>query len=158
MDAIITPPTKELIARLQADHPTINFVAGTDFHWSAPLQSVTFDPRESNHGFLLHELGHAILGHNDYHLDVEHLAQEREAWSQVRTTLAPLYNIQIDETLIEDALDTYRDWLDARSRCPSCGLTGLQNKTSTYVCVNCRCSWRPNDARQCALRRYVVSN
>jgi hypothetical protein len=75
----------------------------------------------------------------------------------MRRTLAPRYRVAYDDNLIEDALDTYREWLHARSLCPTCGLTGLQTKTSTYVCMNCRCSWRPNDARQCALRRYKLT-
>ncbi len=107
--------------------------------------------------YALHELAHAVLGHTGYRLDIELLRREREAWDAVRTTFAPHYEVPYDVDLIEDSLDTYRDWLHARALCPTCNLTGIQTKTNTYSCINCRCSWRPNDARQCALRRYKLT-
>ena len=155
MDAITTQPISTLIGRLEADFPAIRFAAGNNFKWSAKARTITYKSDGAHVLFLLHELAHAQLGHADFALDVELLAQERDAWQLVRSKLSPAYNVPFSEGAAEQALDTYRDWLDARSRCPACGLSSLQTKTSTYTCVNCRCSWRPNDARQCALRRYV---
>lgn len=150
------PTNKELLSRLRADHPEITFVVGDDFKWSKArneLMVVADEPAQ----YALHELAHALLGHMDFSLDVELLKQEREAWDFARSTLLPKYGLSIDESVVEASLDTYREWMHARSLCPSCGLSCLQTKTSTYVCVNCRCSWRPNDARRCALRRYKLT-
>lgn len=155
MAAITMQPTKALLSQLKADYPTITFVMGDDFKWSQSQQTLTV--AKGSNLYLLHELGHALLSHTDFILDIELLKQEREAWDCVKRILAPHYGIQLDNKLIEEALDTYREWMHARSLCPTCGLTGLQTKTSIYVCVNCRCSWRPNDARRYALRRYKLT-
>ncbi len=150
-------PTKELIARLHADFPAIRFEPGNTFAWSAVRSVVQYDPSAAQAAaFLLHELAHAQLAHADFQLDIELLAREREAWDYATNVLAPMYLDAIDEELIETSLDTYRQWLYARSLCPKCSTTGLQTKTSTYICMNCRCSWRPNDARQCELRRVTI--
>ena len=149
--------TKELLSRLRADHPNIKFVVGNDFKWSQTNQTLTVAETTGGDLYLLHELAHALLSHADFVFDVELLRQEREAWDHVKNVLAPRYNIGLNNDLIEEALDTYREWMHARALCPTCGLTGLQTKTSTYVCVNCRCSWRPNDARRFALRRYKLT-
>lgn len=151
------PRTKELLSRLRADHPDIKFVVGDDFKWSQADQTLTIAESTGGELYLLHELAHALLGHADFVFDIELLRQEREAWDHARSVLAPRYDVQLDDELIEEALDTYREWMHARALCPTCGLTGLQTKTSTYVCVNCRCSWRPNDARRFALRRYKLT-
>lgn len=150
-------PTKELLSRLRADHPSITFVVGDVFKWSNAQQELTVTDDKAQDLYILHELAHALLEHADYALDIDLLRQEREAWDYTRRSLAPLYGVAYDDNLVEDALDTYREWLHARSQCPACGFTSLQTKTSTYVCMNCRCSWRPNDARSCALRRYKLT-
>jgi hypothetical protein len=147
---------KELLSQLKADYPSITFVMGDDFMWSRDRRELTVGDAPDASAFALHELGHAVLGHADFLFDIELLRQEREAWEQAKK-LAIMYKVNIEPDLIEDSLDTYRDWLHARSLCPACGLTGLQTKTSTYMCVNCRCSWHPNDARRVSLRRYKVT-
>ena len=150
------PTNKELLSRLRADHPDIRFVVGDDFKWSKTRRELTVIEDEPAL-YALHELAHALLEHADYSLDIELLAQERAAWDFARSTLLPKYGLSDDESLAEESLDTYREWMHSRSQCPSCSLSCLQTKTSTYVCVNCRCSWRPNDARRCALRRYKLT-
>lgn len=150
-------PTKALLLRLKADYPDITFIVGDDYKWSQKDRTLVVAGAGGNDLYTLHELAHALLGHTDFVLDIELIKHEREAWSHVQSVLAPHYDITMDPELAEEALDTYREWLHARSLCPSCRSTGLQTKTSTYVCVNCRCSWRPNDARRFALRRYKLT-
>lgn len=158
MAVITMQRTKELLSRLEADYPDIKFVMGSDFKWSKDKCELTIDLSISDAtSYLLHELGHALLGHETFIFDIDLLRQEREAWDYARSTLAMRYNVSLDDALIEDSLDTYREWLHLRSVCPSCGLTGLQTKTSTYRCINCGCSWRPNDARRANLRRYKLT-
>lgn len=156
MVATTMPSTRELIHRLKADYPQISFVLGDDFKWSRQNASITYTDTDDCL-YLLHELAHALLDHQEYQNDVELLAKEREAWDHVRSVLSGQYDTPFNEDLADQSLETYRMWLHDRSLCPKCGQTGLQTKTSTYQCLNCRCSWRPNDARRCALRRYTLS-
>jgi len=152
------PSIKELLRQLRKQYPDYDFVAGDEFRWSGASSTIVVaaNAATADAAYILHELAHAILQHNDYHLDVELLRCESQAWNYAHETLAPRHKVPVSINLIEDALDSYREWLHARSACPNCGQTGLQNKTSTYTCLNCRCSWHPNDARQCALRRYKL--
>ena len=78
---------------------------------------------------------------------------ERQAWDKA-IDLADTYDAHIDDSIIETTLDSYRDWLHARSTCPTCSATGLQVKNRTYNCPVCHGQWRVNEARICALRRY----
>jgi predicted RNA-binding Zn-ribbon protein involved in translation (DUF1610 family) len=48
---------------------------------------------------------------------------------------------------IQDCLDTYRDWLHRRSRCPTCGMHVLQDKSNSYKCFNCGTSWQVSGRR-----------
>lgn len=105
---------------------------------------------------LLHELAHAQLAHAHYRFDVELLRQESSAWQLAALTLGPRYDVVIADEYVQECLDTYRDWLYSRSACPNCAQTGLQSRPNAYTCVNCSQVWKVNDARQCALRRFVV--
>jgi hypothetical protein len=158
MDATTMRPTKELLSQLKADYPNLTFIVGKDFVWSKSRQELTVDLEAfAADALTLHELGHALLQHESFTYDVELLRHEREAWEYAKTALAPTYGVTIATELIEGSLDTYREWLHIRSLCPHCGLTGMQTKTSTYACMNCRCLWRPNDARRTNLRRYKIT-
>ena len=75
------------------------------------------------------------------------------AWDKA-LQLAPEYDVAITDELIEESLDTYRDWLHSRSLCPHCNATGVQTATRHYQCLACHHAWRVNEARTCALRRY----
>ena len=120
MDATTMRPTKELLSQLKADYPDLTFIVGKDFVWSKGRQELIVDPEAfAADAFTLHELGHALLKHESFMYDVELLRQEREAWEYAKTTLAPAYCVTIDMELIEDSLDTYREWLHVRSLCPN---------------------------------------
>jgi len=147
--------TVSLVARLRHDFPDIGFEPGDGFRWSPRDNSVYYvAPLKKRDGAtLLHEAGHALLGHTDFSHDINLIKMEREAWSRA-LQLAKTYDVTIDDDAVEEALDSYRDWLDARSRCPNCGQTGVQESEGIYHCPICRVGWRVNDARQCGLRRY----
>lgn len=148
--------TKKL-SRDLADRPGLThltFKKGEMFSWDHTACAITYNsslPDASS--YLLHEAAHAILGHASYRRDIELIAMERAAW-QAAIELAPAYDISIDPELIEDSLDTYRDWLHARSLCPQCSATGIQVRRFDYQCLACHHTWRVNEARSCALRRY----
>jgi len=89
---------------------------------------------------------------------MELIQMERDAWEYARNKLSKTYSVAMDEDAIEMAMDSYRDWLHARSSCTMCHSTGVQVATNTYRCLACGTSWRTNEARLCALRRYTLAN
>lgn len=140
------------------DHPKVHFTSGTVARWSPQEETVYFviSDRPDDLVALLHELGHHLSGHDRYIQDVELLKLEREAWGQA-VALAQRYKIIIPDDYIEEAMDTYRDWLHKRSRCPGCNRAGIQDSQLAYRCPLCNMSWHANDARQCGLRRVKHS-
>lgn len=146
--------THSLLPKLQAAHPQLLFTPGERFAWSPDEHTVFYDESDSqNTSLLLHELAHGLLGHHDYSKDVELVAMETEAWDKA-AELATSYSVTITDETIQDNLDTYREWLHARSTCPACEATGYQSGKAQYTCVACSHIWRVNEARICALRRY----
>lgn len=146
---------KNLLHKLQRDHPQLRFIASDVFRWSPSEQSIYYSP-SGEHVDLLHELGHALLGHEGFAQDIELIQKEREAWEYALHNLAPKYRITISQTHIEAAMESYRIWLHSRSLCPECHETGLQTTNGTYYCAICCCQWRANDARRCMLRRFKL--
>lgn len=150
-------PLTSLLRKLQTDFPAISFQPGTEFFWSPSEATVHFNDTDPlRDSLLLHELAHGLLGHQEYSRDIELIAMESAAWEKARE-LAPTYGVEIEEDALQDHLDTYRDWLHARSLCPQCDATGLQGTKKTYRCLACGHQWRANDAQICALRRYHVT-
>ena len=110
----------------------LTIISGEVFCWNHTACAITYDTSaQYAEAQLLHEFGHALLNHKQYLRDIELLAMERAAWDQA-ITLAHEFNVQIHEGCIEEALDTYRDWLHARSLCPHCAATGVQTKRHHY--------------------------
>ena len=141
---------EQLVQQLRQDYPNLTFTAGKRARWVASEQRIDYTTAADE---LLHELGHALLHHNNYRQDVDLVKIERAAWDKA-LALAPRYGVKLDPHHIEHILDDYREWLYQRSRCPDCGQTGLQSRTTlVYHCLNCGTHWRANDARDCALRR-----
>ncbi len=143
-----------LVARLKTDYPQFRFVSGDDFRWQPDTATISYSTVHGSAAELLHELAHAKADHRDFSHDVRLIEMERDAWQLARSELAPRYQTSIDDDTVEAALDTYRDWLHARSLCPNCKATGIQAGRTQYRCLACLASWRVNDARHCALRRY----
>jgi hypothetical protein len=159
MDAIIMPSIALFLSNLGLDHPEYTFVPGDHFRWSPDSLEITYDPSDKHvKEHILHELAHALLGHSDYDRDIQLIAIERDAWHYAKEKLSPQYKIVITDDVIQDSLDTYRDWLHARSTCPNCQATGMQDKKYQYRCLACRNRWRVNDARICGLRRYSLTD
>lgn len=156
MDATTMPSTPSLILKLQTAYPDFSFVEGRQFSWSPADQTITYNLKEP-YAFLLllHELSHALLDHREYRRDVELIAMETAAWDEAKK-YAKEYGIEVNEDAVQDHLDTYREWLHARSTCPECSATGYQARASLYECPACTHTWRVNEARLCALRRYSL--
>lgn len=151
------PSTRSLLPRLTLDFPDITFAPAQRFSWSPSTSTVFYDESASNDfATLLHELSHGILGHHTYSKDIELLSMEAAAWDKA-IILAQTYNLTIDTDTAEGNLDTYREWLHARSTCPDCQATGYQTTKQTYHCVACHTDWRVNEARLCGLKRYSLT-
>lgn len=150
------PSTSWLVKQLVKDFPQFLFKSSQKFLWS-PLDKTIFYNTAKPHAneLLLHELSHGILNHDKYQRDIELITIEQSAWQRA-AELAPRYNTIIDDDFIQTNLDSYRDWLHARSVCPSCTASGLQVAKTAYQCVACNQTWRVNNAKTCALRRYKL--
>ena len=144
-----------LADKLRKDFSQFTFSPDEICRWSADLNTIFYTPEDN--ASLLHELGHALLGHSFFSQDIELIHMEREAWNKA-LEIAPRYGVSIDDEIIEAAMDTYREWLHRRSLCPNCQQTGLQsNKTRDYNCINCGTHWRNNDGRQKQLIRRKIT-
>ena len=154
MDATTMPSTHSLLPKLQRDFPKVTFTAGNRFAWSPGANTVFYDASDlDNTGILLHELAHGLLHHHQYSKDVELLTIEAAAWDKALEIAQP-YSVEITNDMIQDNLDTYREWLHARSTCPQCEATGYQTGKDAYACIACSHTWRVNEARICGLKRY----
>ena len=157
MDVIIMQSTTSLISQLKTSYPDFSFKKADHFLWSSSEQTIYYISNNHNDSaFLLHELSHAILNHSNYSHDVELIAMESKAWDKA-IDLGNKYNVQIDGSIIQSTLDTYRDWLHRRSSCPACTATGIQTGGNSYKCLACNNKWQVNEARLCDLRRYKIT-
>ncbi|PID31164.1 hypothetical protein CR983_02300 [Candidatus Saccharibacteria bacterium] len=143
------------ITKLQRLLPGVAFARGADFAWNPEESRITYRPSGTVTS-LLHEAGHARLHHASYRKDIELVMLERDAWEAARD-IAHQLNTTLDDQEVEAHLDSYRDWLHARSTCPTCGANGLQAALNSYRCIECSTRWRVNEARTCALRRYSLT-
>jgi hypothetical protein len=142
---------QKLVATLQQDYPHISFREDTAFCWSPSQQQISYTLKKdgpSSVWALLHELGHALLEHDTYHTDIDLVLKEVAAWDKA-TQIASQYGHTIDDEHIQDCLDTYRDWLDQRSTCPTCGVNGIQDTHRRYKCINCAVAWEVSPSRFC---------
>lgn len=141
-------------ARLYPELRHLTLTEGEMFAWNHTASAITYDPHATQaEALLMHEYGHALLGHVGYAHDIDLVKIERAAWDKA-LEIAHHYHVSIPKDLVEESLDTYRDWLHDRSLCPSCEATGIQTAPQQYRCLACGTSWRVNEARTCALRRY----
>lgn len=155
MVATSMPSIDWLLKKLKATYPQLTFQSGDTFAWQPQSSTITF-AAEGDSSLLLHELGHALLGHSSYRRDIELLSMERQAWSKAQE-IANQLEITIDSETHQDHLETYRIWLHERSLCPNCGLNGLQDSETTYRCLSCRSRWQVNEARTCQLKRKIIT-
>lgn len=155
MGATTMRSMSSLIHKLKIDHPTLSFVKSDVFSWSPATQTVFYTTKTPQaRALLLHEVSHALLGHTDYKRDVELLALETAAWDKA-FELANQYHVELTSATSEANLDTYREWLHARSTCPTCTATGYQTARYAYTCAACESVWNVNEARLCSLRRTL---
>ncbi len=148
----------KLVDRLIREYPNITFVIGDRFTWAPSKNTIYYLPEGSREGefALLHELGHATLGHNGYKRDIELLKLEVEAWAAA-SGIGKKYSIKIDWQHIEHCINSYRDWLHARSSCPNCRTVSMQSDATTYQCHNCSTRWHVSKSRLCRIHRRRIT-
>lgn len=146
------PPMNSLVNKLRADFTQFDFVASDEFYWSPNAKRISYIAKDATNSpgewTLFHELAHGLLGHRSYSSDLELLKLESDAWEKAKQ-LACSYNIEIDDDHIQNCLDTYRDWMHLRSKCPDCDSTSLQVSSTEYRCFNCAQVWHVTSSRFC---------
>lgn len=150
----------DLIGQIRRDFAhKYNFKQADTFIWSSAEETVYYttnrEVSENPIWSLLHELGHAELGHKHYDDDLELLMMEVAAWKEAKI-LADQYHLVIDEHHIDECLDSYRNWLHQRSRCVECKMHCLQTDQTTYECYNCGTRWKVPASRMCMVRKRRV--
>lgn len=128
--------TVKFFEELIRDFSDFRFILGAKFSFRPPKTIVIGSPEPFSRLLALHEVGHAVCKHKSFRMDVARLKMENQAWEEARK-LADFYGEEINEAVVQDELDTYRDWLHQKSRCPSCGLTRFQTPDSKYHCPLC---------------------
>lgn len=155
--------TDELFVRfLEEEFSEIKFVWNTprfSYQLRNGIPTVFLGGPCQNFGLLtLHELGHGLSKHKDYTRSVERIKIESEAWERAKKVLlemvtrakdgrsVTIYGKDVvlaeilpewDEDFVQEKLDTYRDWLHAKSRCKKCGLTMYQTEDEMWHCPRC---------------------
>lgn len=128
--------------------------------WSPHSRSITYDSRrvKTPNGkiALLHEIGHAVLGHKIYKYDMELIKMEMDAWDFVREN-AERYSLHIDEEHIARCIETYDEWLSKRATCPDCNNFSLQKDRNQYSCFACGSKWTVNWRKDRRVKRTVTS-
>ncbi len=149
------PSMNSLLARLTSDYPELRFTPDSRYAWAPETHTVHFNAEDHDEILLLHELSHGILGHKSYQEDLSLVNMEAAAWEKARE-ISSKYGISISEEVINDNLNTYRDWMHARSTCPDCSASGYQSGAKEYTCPACTCRWQVNEARLCGLKRKKI--
>ena len=128
-----------LLERLSRDYPNLKFVEGARFSFRPPKTIVIGpDEGEKTPMLLFHELGHALSKKYSYALKIERLKIEVAAWQAGKEAYQKYPELPPwDDEFVEDALDTYRDWLHNKSICKTCGLTMYQTPDKSWLCPFC---------------------
>lgn len=153
--------SKSLLKHCQKLLPEIIFIESNNYYWSPRNKSIHFDndllTQQKGQWALLHEVAHAQLKHDSYLNDAGLIKLEVQAWQKAVITADEL-SISIDQEHIQSCLNTYRDWLYARSTCPTCSLNSIQVLSTTYVCLNCSTRWTVSHSRFCRPYRMKIQN
>jgi hypothetical protein len=137
----------------------VKFKSSDSFYWSPENNEISYNEKlidkSSGKWALLHEVAHAKLKHTTYKSDLGLLKLEVEAWDEAKN-IGKSFKIHIDDNHIQDCLDTYRDWLYRRSKCPNCGVVCLQISPTNYRCHNCHTVWAVSASRFCRPYRLKI--
>ncbi len=146
----------DIVKKIQSEYPEYTFVSSSNYAWNPNTKSIyyqeTFTSLIEHLHSLLHELSHALLDHTSFSSDIKLIKMERDAWGLTKKLLVK-YNQDINQDHIETCLDSYRDWIYARSKCPQCSHVGVETSSNVYGCVFCPIRWKVPESRLCAVKR-----
>lgn len=147
-----------LLKKLSTDYPDLKFVTGRKFMFRPPrtivIEQKIFeqenstktkvdgadDPCKIEQNFydmrLLHEVGHALLEHRNCSSEHDRIKKERSAWEKAQA-LSYIYSVPYDKDFVEAELDTYRDWLERKMRCPECEAAQYVDNKGKRHCPAC---------------------
>ncbi|MSR68692.1 hypothetical protein EXS66_02835 [Candidatus Saccharibacteria bacterium] len=144
---------------IMAVYPQQRFLPAGYFAYDASEDIVNYDPLKirNNAGklALLHEISHALLGHFHYRFDFELYAMEMDAWNMTRS-LAIKHAVGVQESYINECMDSYDVWLTKRGTCPRCSQFNLQSKPNEFRCYRCLTRWKVSQDIQSSIRRVVI--
>jgi len=147
---------EQTLKRLRQLFPQLVYCPSTAFCWSPETNEVLYPNKNAGDQAswsLLHETSHALLRHRSYNSDFELLKLEVLAWEKAKE-LGVKLQIVIDNDHVQDCLDSYRDWIYARSICPRCTNKSLQQSDLRhYRCFNCHNIWQVTPSRFCRAYR-----
>jgi len=142
-----------------AAYPEQRFLPAGYFAYDASEDIVNYVPgllrRNSGKLALLHEISHAMLGHFHYRFDFELFAMEMDAWNMTRL-LAIKHDVGVQESYINECMDSYDVWLTKRGTCPRCNQFNLQSKPNEFRCYRCLTRWKVSEDIQSTIRRKVI--
>lgn len=141
------------------EYQELNFISGEAFSWNPQNKTITYRQKENDDNFLaslMHEIAHAKLNHSFFKYDINLLKMERDAWAMA-SLLIENFRTSLDQNYVEDCMDSYRDWLYSRSKCPKCHYLGIQSDINTYSCIYCSIAWRVPDSRLCTIKRKILT-
>lgn len=128
-----------LLDTLRFLYPDLTFRPGKKFKFR-PKKTIYYLPPETSPEtfplLLCHELAHALLGHFSYLTDLERLKIEVAAWEETKN-LCEKFEIPFSSEFANLELDTYRDWLNQKSLCKTCGMTRFETPDGNYHCPRC---------------------
>lgn len=127
----------EVVQKIINDFSDLNFYIGNKFMFRPPNNIFLDKKIVDNYALLLlHEIGHALSKHRDYKTYFKLLDMETEAWEKAEI-LASKYGVFYDENLVQEHLDTYRDFLYTKTTCLYCGNYCLEGKNGKLFCPFC---------------------
>lgn len=135
---------QDFLKKIKSAYPEFVFKPGKRFLFR-PKNTIFYDEdAEYFELLLLHELGHALLGHYDFATGLSRLKMECAAWDKARS-LAEQFDVDVYEDVIQDKIETYREWLHDRLICPDCGLIRLETKDQNFICPRCNILLKKSD-------------
>ncbi|MCA9347548.1 hypothetical protein KC930_03150 [Candidatus Saccharibacteria bacterium] len=150
----------KFLAEIQSCFPAYTFTRGNQFSWDPNTKTITYSVKSEGTELFMyrifHEIGHANLMHKEFKHDLELVKIEREAWVEAKE-IANTFSIDIPDENIESSIDSYRDWLYARSLCPNCQQCGIQTSETSYSCVFCKQNWKVSASRMCRVSRRKIN-
>lgn len=145
---------------LIAAYPEQRFLPSGYFAYDASEDVINYDPgqlgRTDGKLALLHEISHALLGHFHYRFDFELFAMEMDAWNMTKA-LARKHKVKINQSYIDECMDSYDQWLTKRGTCPKCNEFNIQNQPNRFCCHRCQTAWKVSEDIQSSIRRKIIS-